>query len=115
LTGRYNSTNMGILRLPIISSPTPNVCLAVRVSVSATNEIGTNFHNATLPSSLGTIIIWVTLLWLLIPCIVIESKAGCPCYLERGMLKNLPVESHLLWLCRDQTAPITGRVSTIIN
>jgi hypothetical protein len=27
---------------------------------------------------------------------LLESDAGCPCYLERGMLKDLPAESHLL-------------------
>jgi hypothetical protein len=39
-TGRHNAMRLGTLHLPIISSPTPNLCLLVRVYVSAMNEIG---------------------------------------------------------------------------
>lgn len=53
LTGTYNATSAGTLHLPIVSNPTPNVCLPARVLVSATNAIGTSTYETTLPSLLG--------------------------------------------------------------
>jgi hypothetical protein len=50
MSGRYNSTSMGALRLPIASYATCNVCPPLQVSVSATNAIGTNLNNFTLTS-----------------------------------------------------------------
>jgi hypothetical protein len=53
LTGRYNATRLGALHLPITSSPTPNGCLPVRVSASATNAIGTSASASAHSFNLG--------------------------------------------------------------
>lgn len=86
LTDTYNATSKDTQHLSIVTDPTPNVCLPLRISVSATNDIGSTTHEMeTLPGGLGkygqacNIYCNVALF-----DIIIGIEDGCQCYLKRG-------------------------------